>query len=338
MNAPTVSVCIPTYNYAQLIPRAVESVLAQTFEDFELLVYEDASTDNTVEVMQQYLDDPRVRLVVQETNQGLFANFNQSASKARGRYVKYLCADDWLDPHFLERTVPLMDAHPEVALLATAHWHVDYDGVLTAEQVGPFGDGPICPADVAAEQLALWGNIVGMPTNTLIRRDALESVGGFDASYAPGADVQLWLKLLALGDMAWVPEKLCFWRIHARHTHDYGPDPSESMFRVWEDAPAIENSAVPEDVARIGVDREALHVALYAAAHVLRGRIGRARALLAMSSKHVGLARTARLVAAAIPRMVGDQARRLLAIRRGRLVVYDPRPHGGPPLSEFAQP
>lgn len=335
MPSPAVSICIPTYNYATLLPRAVESCLEQTFEDFELLVYDDASTDNTVEVMQQYLSDPRVTLVVQDENQGLFGNFNQSAAKARGRYVKYLCADDWLDPRFLELSVPLLDARPEVQLLTTAHWHVNYEGEITSEQIGPFGSGPIDSATHAAEQLALWGNVVGMPTNTLIRRDALERVGYFDARYAPGADVHLWLKLLAEGDMAWIPEKLCYWRIHRKHTHDYGPDPSESMFLIWADAPDLPNSPVSPKVAQTGIDREALHVALHAGAHVLRGDFGRARRLLKMATRHIGLLRTIGLVSVSLPRLAIDQTRRLLAIRRGRLIVYDPRPHAGPPLDQL---
>jgi cellulose synthase/poly-beta-1,6-N-acetylglucosamine synthase-like glycosyltransferase len=330
---PRVSVCIPTYNYAELLPRAIESVLEQTFDDFELLVYDDASTDETVEVMQRYLEDPRVTLVVQEQNQGLFANFDQSASQARGEYIKYLCADDWLDRRFLERTVPVLDAQPAAQLLTTAHWHVDYEGQLYAAQVAPFGSGPIDSADHAALQLALWGNVVGMPTNTLIRRSALEAVGGFDAHYAPGADVHLWLKLLALGDLAWVPEKLCYWRIHRRHTHDYGPDPSESMFLIWEDAPQLENSPVSAATSQAGVDGEAMHYALHAGAHLLRGRLARARALMAVAGRHVSLTRLLGLLLTRLPRMAFDQLRRLIAVRRGRLVIYDPRPRGGPPLA-----
>ncbi len=333
MTGPAVSVCIPTYNYVDVVVRAVESVLAQTFEDFELLIYDDASTDNTVEVLQPFLDDPRVTLVVQDQNQGLFANFDQSAERARGRYIKYLCADDWLDPRFLELTVPVLDAHPEIQLLTTANWDVDWDGALVAKHVAPFGDGPVVVAEHAAKQLALWGNVVGMPTNTLIRRAALEAVEGFDAHYAPGADVHLWLKLLAGSDMGWISQPLCYWRIHRQHTHDYGPDPSESMFLVWRDAPQIGSSPASPKTAQIGLDREAIHCAVHASAHVLRGNIGAARRLMTMATKHVSRMRVLGLMLISGPRLVVDHARRILAIRRDRLVVYSPRPRIGPPLS-----
>lgn len=333
MSAPLVSVCIPTYNYASLLPQAVESVLGQTWGDFELLVYDDASTDETVEVMQPYLEDPRVQFVVHDKNQGLFANFNKSVERARGKYVKYLCADDWLDRRFLEHTVPVLEANPSSHLLTTAHWHVDYEGELYAEQIGPFGPGPLDAAEHAALQLALWGNVVGMPTNTLIRRESLARVGGFDAQYAPGADVHLWLKLLALGDLAWVPERLCYWRIHRRHTHDYGPDPSESMFLIWEDAAQIEDSPVTGRTAQAGLDGEAMHCALHAGAHLLRGELTRARELMQMARRHVGWLRISWLLALRLPRMLVDQLRRLLAVRRGRLVTYAPRPRGGRPLA-----
>lgn len=335
MTEPAVSVCIPTYNYAALVVPAVESVLAQTFADFELLIYDDASTDNTVEALQPFLDDPRVTLVIQDENQGLFANFNQSASRARGRYIKYLCADDWLDPRYLELTVPVLDAHPDVQLLTTANWKVDWDGTLVAKHVAPFGNGPVVAAEHAVRQLALWGNVVGMPTNTLIRRTALEEVGGFDARYAPGADVHLWLKLLAKGDMGWVSEELCFWRIHRRHTHDYGPDPSESMFLIWEDAPQIKGVPVSPKSAQTGLDREAIHCALHASAHILRGDLGAARRLMVMATRHVSRMRALGLTLLFGPRLAIDQTRRLLAVRRDRLVVYNPRPNIGPPLSSI---
>lgn len=224
---PVVSVCLPTYNYAQFLPQAVESVLAQSFTDFELLVYDDASTDDTVAVMRPYLDDPRVKFVVQEQNQGLFANFNQSAAGARGQYIKYLCADDFLEPDYLTKMVPLLD-DPAVEIATCANWLIDGDDFLTGEQVAPFGPGGRVDAADAARALAEWHNVVGMPTNTLVRRETLMAVGGFDSRYAPAADIQLWLKLLAHGDLAWSPERLCFIRIHSTHSHSYGPDPTES--------------------------------------------------------------------------------------------------------------
>lgn len=336
MSSPAVSVCIPTYNYASFLPRAVESVLGQTFEDFELLVYDDASTDDTVAVMQPYLSDPRVKLVVQDPNQGLFANFNQSVEGARGRYIKFLCADDWIEPTFLAKTLPLFEEMPDLSLVTTAHWHANEKGELTATQYGPFGKGPRVSGELVASRLARWGNVIGMPTNTLIRRDLLVKVGGFDAEYAPGADVQLWLKLLAEGDMGWVPEKLCTWRIHGNHTHSYGEDPTESTFRVWRDAGTIPDSPASPEICKLGTDHHATVVSLYAFAHLLAGRPKAARRLIAMVRPYVGAARMLVLFIRAFPSAAADQIHRLRAARTGKSLVYAPRPRAGAPLSELS--
>lgn len=332
MPSPAVSVCLPTYNYGAFLAGAVQSVLDQTYTDFELLVYDDASTDDSVEVMRRFEDDERVSFVRHEKNQGLFANFNLSIEQARGRYVKYLCADDWLDRRFLAETVPLLDAHADLVMAATANWLVDVNGELIGEQRAPFGDGPHVGARTVVEELARWGNVVGMPTNTLIRRDALTAVGGFDAGYAPASDVHLWLKLLARGDMGWVPRPRCFVRIHSRHTHDYGPDPTESIFTIWRDAASLPGTQVSEKLARNAMRREAQHSLLYVAAHLLKLRFKAARKLLAFAGKHVNLMGATLRFLVALPVQARDQAERIFALRTGRMVVYTPRPRAGEPL------
>ncbi len=336
MADPVVSICLPTYNYAQFLPRAVESVLGQTFADFELLVYDDASGDDTVAVMRPYLDDPRVKLVVQPQNQGLFANFNQSAEAARGELIKYLCADDFLDERFLELLVPLME-DPAVQIATCANWLIDGEDNLTGEQIAPFGAAGFVESEEVARQLAEWHNVVGMPTNTIVRRRTLAAVGGFDGRYAPAADIHLWLKLLAHGGLAWAPEKLCFIRIHSTHSHAYGPDPTESPFLVWRDATAIENSPATTAIARRGLQREAERVYLYVAAHLLRFRPSRARELLALPRGYVDRPRSLLRWLAGVPRQVVGEISRIRALRSGHMVVYDPRPHGGDPVGDVSE-
>ncbi|MBK5229645.1 MAG: glycosyltransferase family 2 protein [Thermoleophilia bacterium] len=333
MTPPTVSVCLPTFNYASFLPRAIESVLNQTFDDLELIVCDDASSDNTVEVMQQYLNDERVTFVAHEQNRGQAANFNQCIEHAQGRYVKYLCADDWLDERFLAETVPLLEGSDDLVMATTANWLVDIDGQLIGEQHGPFGDGPRVAAAEVAAALAEWGNVVGMPTNTLIRRDALVAVNGFDADYAPAIDIHLWLKLLTHGDMGWVPRQRCFIRIHFAHSHSYGSDPTESIFLVWRDASELPGTPVSPQLARHAFYREALRVELYVAAHLLRLRVGRARKLLAFTARHVSMVRATLSFIASLPRTALDQARRLRALRSRHMIVYGPRPHRGKKLA-----
>ena len=94
--APKISVCIPTYNYAHYISFAVESILSQQFTDFELIIVDDCSKDNTEEIVSRFLCDKRVSFEKNERNLGLVANWNKCLSKAKGEYIKFVFADDML--------------------------------------------------------------------------------------------------------------------------------------------------------------------------------------------------------------------------------------------------
>src|SRR5258708_29446213 len=105
---PSVSVCIPCYNGELFIGRTIESVLQQTFTDFELVLVDDNSTDATVAVIEKFAD-PRIRLVRNPVNLGMGANSNRALSLGLGRYVKLLCEDDVLHPRCLERPVAVLE-------------------------------------------------------------------------------------------------------------------------------------------------------------------------------------------------------------------------------------
>lgn len=329
MPAPLVSVCLPTYNYSAFVGKAIESVLAQKVADFELLVFDDASTDDTARAVERYLSDDRVKFVRHEKNQGLFTNFNLSARAARGRYVKYLCADDWLDERFLEQTLPLLQNNETLVMATTANWLVDAGGVLIGEQSAGFRTGPVVSGADVARALAEWGNVIGMPTNTLIRREDLLAVGGFDGRFAPAADVHLWLKLLARGDVGWVRRPCCFVRIHARHSHDYGPDPTEAMFLAWEDAAKLPGVPVEERMLRRALYREARRCLLYVVAHLIRLRGRKALAIWRFTRRHIRVLPTLMRFALDIPQLAYGQVARIFALRTGRMVVYGPAPRAG---------
>jgi glycosyltransferase involved in cell wall biosynthesis len=97
VNEPAISVCIPTYNAALWIAATIESVLAQTRRDFELVILDDCSGDDTLSIVRQY-EDPRIRLLVHERNMGAEAAWNRLLAEARGRFMKLLCCDDLIHP------------------------------------------------------------------------------------------------------------------------------------------------------------------------------------------------------------------------------------------------
>lgn len=121
----TVSLCIPTYNRSPLLPFAIESVLAQTYEDWELLVCDDGSTDETAQVMERYTPDPRIRYLRHPENIGKSNNMRSGYLAAQGTYFIKFDDDDRLTPDFLQRTVAVMTAHPVVDFVSTDHWIID---------------------------------------------------------------------------------------------------------------------------------------------------------------------------------------------------------------------
>jgi glycosyltransferase involved in cell wall biosynthesis len=331
---PLVSVCIPTYNYARFLPGAIESVLGQTLEDLELIVLDDASTDDTAAVAERYADE-RFRYVRHERNIGLFANFNRCLEVARGDFVKVLCADDWLHPRSLEDGLRALAADPRAGLATSPAWHADAGGEVIGMVRAPFGTAPrTVPGREAIAAHADWGNVAGMPSHVLLRREAIADAGGFEAEFAPASDMHLWLKVLARWDLAWIPEPRCSLRLHDEHGHDYAYEANESVFRLWEDMARRAPDAVDAAMLRRAAQREAQHHLLYVAAGALRGDVGTARRLLAETRRHARLPAALVTFVLSLPRTAYEQASRVFAQRTGRLVLYDPAPRAGPRSNE----
>lgn len=116
---PRVSVLIPTYNSAPFLDEAIQSVLDQTFADFELIINDNNSTDDTEEIAKKYLSDPRVSFYKNPANIGMAGNWNKLLAHAKGEYIKFLMSDDKFHPQLLEKFVPVMDQYPNVSLITS---------------------------------------------------------------------------------------------------------------------------------------------------------------------------------------------------------------------------
>ena len=118
MSTPKVSVCIPTFNGASYVGATIDSVLKQNFQDFEIVIVDNCSTDHTEAIVKEHLLlSEKIIFYKNEQNIGMAENFNKCLEYARGEYIKYLCADDLLLPGCLEQMVNGLDAHPEVSLV-----------------------------------------------------------------------------------------------------------------------------------------------------------------------------------------------------------------------------
>ncbi|MFZ2445299.1 MAG: glycosyltransferase [Syntrophobacteraceae bacterium] len=217
---PKVSVCIPTYNYAKYLPVAVESVLSQNFTDFEVIVRDDCSTDNTVEVVKKYLSDERVIFGVNERNLGLAGNWNRCLSLAKGKYIKYVFADDLLASRdALGEMASVLDSDPGISLVASSKNIIDEESrVLRVESCFPRGlvaEG----GDVIGKCLFEQRNAIGEPTLVMFRRE--QAARGFSEKYAHLLDMEMWFHLLEQGKFAFLDRPLCSFRVHpAQKTAD----------------------------------------------------------------------------------------------------------------------
>jgi hypothetical protein len=225
-----------------------------------------------------------------------------------------------------------MDRHPTAAIASGPGFYVDEDArVYGVGTTGVF-ETDLVPGPQALRAQADLLNVIGMPSNTLLRCAAVDDAGGFDARFAPAADIHLWGKLLARHDLAWMAEPRCYLRIHRAKAHDYGLDPSESTFLAWKALAREVGPPITPDLVARALEAEAGRTLLHVAAHVIAGRLRPAARLLELTGPHVSWPRALARFAAALPAQARAQAARVLATRRGRLVIYSPLPRMGPPL------
>lgn len=198
-----VSVIIPTYNSARFLVEAIDSALAQTFKDIEVLVIDDGSTDETASLVRKY--GPPVRYIRQE-NRGVAGARNRGIEESRGKYVAFLDADDTWFPHKIERQVAALGKCREYRACYSEFLIVDSD-------LNPIGISHSTRSGLAIEDLLLRGNVIGSVC-VVCERALFESAGGFDASLSQCADWDMWLRLAVLTEFLYLDEPLMTYRQH----------------------------------------------------------------------------------------------------------------------------
>ena len=200
---PRVSVVMSTYNNSAFLPLAMESIAQQTFRDFEWIVVDDGSTDDTAAVLARY-SDPRLRVIVHPARQGLTRSLNEAISLCRGMYVARMDGDDVALPERLEKQVRFLDAHPGVGLVGTAFMYIDGTNAV-------LGTEPVFATDPEIRPRLLVHNCFGHGT-VMVRRDLLNSVGGYNESFTYAQDYDLWLRIAERTEVANLPDRLYCWR------------------------------------------------------------------------------------------------------------------------------
>ena len=207
---PKVSVCIPTYNSAAFLAQAIESVLAQTFSDFELIVCDNASTDDTPALSRRFTDS-RMRYVRFEELVGQGGNWNRCLGLAKGEYIALLHADDVYLPNFLAERVAILDEHSEVGLAFGAVDIIDASGRILGRQSE--GDEPLVTS--APEYFGtLLHSCTISPVAPMVRHACYVAVGNFDERRLWGVDWQMWLRLASRFGVAYSPRVAARYRVH----------------------------------------------------------------------------------------------------------------------------
>lgn len=213
MNTCKVSVCIPTYNYGNYIAETIESVLAQNYSDFELLIIDDSSKDQTAKVVESYArKDPRIRFIVNEINLGMVENWNACIAQAKGEYIKFVFGDDLLaSPDAIGRMVTLLDNDKTVSLTCSARNLIDENSRITGIESN-FATGIMPGVAVINICLVDQGNLIGEPSVVMFRKSQADR--GFKTNYTQIVDLEMWFHLLEQGSFAYINEPLCSFRIH----------------------------------------------------------------------------------------------------------------------------
>ena len=210
--APKISVCIPTYNQGRYLGVAIRSALEQTERDIEVIVFDDASTDDTPAVVASF-GDPRLRGFRQARNVGIAHNRNSCLAVARGRYLAWLDADDVYRPDMIAVQAAVLDRCRRVGVVHGNHDVIGDDGRALPAWPAPFAEDTIEPGLEAFRELIL-SNYVTTST-VLVRRDCYDRVGVYSAELArSGEDWELWLRIALRFDFAYTVDQIASYRQH----------------------------------------------------------------------------------------------------------------------------
>jgi len=209
--APHVSFVVPCHNYGRFLGAALESLLAQSVPELEIIVVDDASTDETMAVALRYSGDPRVRLVRHEQNQGHLRTYDHGLSVARGAYVALLSADDvCLDRDAVAKQLALFESDMEVGIVYSGHLILRPDG--TTSTVLPW---PVDRIRSTRDEFAdlIWGNYI-THSGTLLRAEVQRELGSYDPRLPHTGDWDMWLRAAARHRVGYVAQPLYGYRMH----------------------------------------------------------------------------------------------------------------------------
>lgn len=291
----TIDVIVPNYNYGRFLGQCVASVLSQSHRDLRVLIIDNASTDNSIEIAERLqAADQRVEIVRNSTNIGAQGSFNKGISLARADYMMFLCADDWLPPDAVRSAITALDRTPAAQYAVGSEIHVlQQDTSITAEHIsagapwrtvsGQEFIGIMCRGSV--EQLAI--------ASIVVRTRSQQSAGTFDPRLKYYDDLEMALRLATLGDVLMTTDCLAIRRMHGDNISNaqwqsdlHGFDETHLAFEVFFARPdlALDHA---DEMKRVATRRIAAEAYWKAIGQLASGNLRRATRLLRYSVRLV---------------------------------------------------
>jgi glycosyltransferase involved in cell wall biosynthesis len=214
INKPLISVCIPSYNNERFIKSTIQSVIDQTYDNWELIIADDVSSDTSLEIIKSF-NDKRITILENKTNLGLAGNWNKVVSEAKGEYLKLLCGDDLLSPDCLSKQVAIFTSnkYPSVSLVTSYRTIIDEDNKQLMTRKFSFMKGLIASQKAISLNFLFGTNIIGEPAMGLFKTSVFSKIGNYDDSNTYLVDLDFWLRVLLTGDLYLIPQSLSSFRI-----------------------------------------------------------------------------------------------------------------------------
>jgi glycosyltransferase involved in cell wall biosynthesis len=222
---PKVSVILPNYNHTTFLPQRLESIFNQTIQDFELIILDDCSTDNSREILKQYTNHPKVsQLIFNEKNSGsTFKQWEKGIELAIGKYIWIAESDDYCEPTFLNNLVTLLDQNSHIGIAYCQSRSVDQNNVplnswikQTEVFVPNFWQNSFwVDGKTVITNFLIFRNIIPNASAVVFRKSVYKSTSGIDTTMALNGDWLLWVKMLEVSDLAYYAKELNYFRQHS---------------------------------------------------------------------------------------------------------------------------
>jgi glycosyltransferase involved in cell wall biosynthesis len=252
---PSVSVCMPVYNGERFLRDAIESVLAQDHDDFELIVTDDASSDGSRDIVRSF-HDPRLRFYQNEISLGIPGAWNMALSKATGRYIKYLFQDDVMYPQCLSVMLDSLRRHESTGIVFSRRDVKEEDGIRAIDLYLYFKDlqAPLrrdheMECFQSGKQFletcilhgGLFCNLIAEPSFVMFDSELVNRIGSFDNRLRQNVDYEYWLRLLLVTDACFIDKPLGYFRLHGKSESSSGNKMHAKLRYLWEERVIIDN-------------------------------------------------------------------------------------------------